>query len=55
MIKHIIDENDEYIIEINGTQVFKIQLAEDQDQIIIETDKEVWAGPIDLLNLSNIE
>lgn len=54
-MKHSL-ENDVYVIEDdNGKPLMTIRLTDEPgNQVIIETDKEVYSGPISLLNLSSI-
>lgn len=54
MIRHEI-ENDIYKIYVDGEVKLEIRLDERLDQINIYTDKEVWSGPIDFLDLSGVE
>ena len=52
---HEIKDNIYYLYDVDGKQVLKIQLYEDisSNQIVIETNKEVYAGPVELLNIAN--
>ena len=54
-MKHYIEGNIYYICGSKGEILFKLTLTDiPSDQVIIETKKEVYAGPISLLNLSKI-
>ena len=50
-----IKDNIYYLKDNKGNILLKITPSEiPGNQVIIETDKEVYSGPISLLNLSNI-
>lgn len=49
-LRQIFKDNVYEIVDDAGKTVFSAQL--DNDQIIIKTEQEVWAGPINLLDLS---
>lgn len=50
MIKHYIDLiTNSYIIEKDDKVVMSVDLDQTNDQVIIKTPKEVYAGPIDLI------
>lgn len=57
MLNHHINLNNEYeILTEDGQVVFTVKITDKPgNQIIIETDTEVFSGPIQLLNLSGIE
>ena len=48
MIRHEI-KDDVYQISIDGKIVFTIHLDKQLDQVVINTGKEVYAGPVDLI------
>lgn len=49
-MSHFIDEKNVYHIQKNGKDVLTIELDSIEGHVIIKTEKEVFAGPIDLLN-----
>lgn len=50
-MKHAISENVYYIYNEDGHVLFSVKLTDKPgNQIVIYTDKEVYAGPIDLIN-----
>ena len=52
-MKHAISENVYYIYNDDGHVLFSVKLTDEPgDQIVIYTDKEVYAGPIDLIKFS---
>ena len=53
MISHNI-ENEIYKIEINDERVLEIELDKEKEQISIKTDRELWAGPVHLLRLTDV-
>ena len=50
MLKHYIEGNNYKIVNELNNMVLSIELIQDLpgDQIILKTDKEVYAGPIEL-------
>ena len=49
-MNHKIIDNMYFIYDEEGNVIFSIELtAEPNNQIIIKTDKEVYAGPIDFI------
>ena len=55
-MKQEIKENSYYLIDESGKVLLKLTPSEmPGNQVVIETDKEVYAGPISLLNLSKTE
>lgn len=50
MLKHYIDGNNYKIVNELNNIVLSIELIQDLpgDQIVLKTDKEVYAGPIEL-------
>lgn len=53
MLKHYIDGNNYKIVNELNNIVLSIELIQDLpgDQIILKTDKEVYAGPIKFIHL----
>ena len=50
-MEHKIVGNDYYICDADGIVIFSISLTDlPNNQIIIKTPKEVYAGPIDLVS-----
>lgn len=51
MLKHYIEGNNYKIVNELNNMVLSIELIQDLpgDQIVLKTDKEVYAGPIELL------
>ena len=55
-MKQEIKENIYYLKDDQGNVLLKITPSEiPGNQVIIETNKEVYSGPINLLNLSKID
>ena len=54
-MKHFIDNDDKYkIVNDNDEELLSIQLTEEpNNQIVLTTEKEVYAGPIEFLSTSN--
>jgi hypothetical protein len=54
-MKHFIDDTNTYkILDENNAELLTIQLTEEpNNQIILTTEKEVYAGPIEFLSTSN--
>ena len=53
-MKHEIKDNIYYLIDENGKVLLKITPCDiPGNQVIIETEKQVFAGPIKLINFSN--
>lgn len=53
-MKHYIEDNIYYICGSNGERLFKLTLTDiPGDQVIIETQKEVYSGPINLISFSD--
>ena len=52
-MKHFIKDNIYYIVDENGIVLLSVELVKNNlEQIIIKTDKEVYAGPIKFLQFS---
>ena len=49
---HEIDEQGVYHIFQNEKPILSIELDKELEQAIIKTDKEVFAGPVDLIKFS---
>lgn len=52
-MNHFIDEKNVYHIQKNGKDVLIIELDSIAGHVIIKNEKEVFAGPINLLNFAN--
>ena len=53
-MNHFIENNNYYITDEDGQVIFSIKLTDKPgDQIIIETAKEVYAGPISFISFWN--
>lgn len=50
---HFIDEKNVYHIQKNGKDVLTIELDSIEGHVIIKNEKEVFAGPVDLLSFAN--
>ena len=54
-MKQEIKDNVYYLIDEKGNVLLKLTPSDlPGNQVVIETDKEVYSGPISLLNLSKI-
>ena len=52
-MKHEIRDNLYFIYDAEGNIIFSIELtAEPNNQIVIRTNKEVYAGPIDFISFN---
>ena len=52
-MSHEIIDNMYFIYDKNGNVIFSVELtAEPNNQIVIRTTKEVYAGPIDFISFS---
>lgn len=50
---HKIIDNTYFIYGNNGNVIFSVELTEEpNNQIVIKTNKEVYAGPIDFISFS---
>lgn len=50
MIKHYIDlTTNSYIVEQDDKIIMSVDLDQTNDQVIIRTPNEVYAGPVDLI------
>lgn len=55
-MKQEIRDNSYYLIDEDGNVLLKLTPSDlPGDQIVIETEKEVFAGPVRFLNLSKTE
>ena len=55
-MKHEIKDNSYYLIDEDGKVLLKLTTTDlPGNQIVIETEDEVFAGPIKFLNLSKTE
>ena len=55
MLHHEIIENEYYIYDEDNKPIFKITLMNtfSNNQVVIETDNGVYAGPVSFLNIAN--
>ena len=52
-MSHEIIDNLYFIYDVEGNVIFQVELtAEPNNQIVIRTNKEVYAGPIDFISFS---
>lgn len=52
-MKHEIIDNTYFIYDETSTKIFSIELTEEpNNQIVIKTNKEVYAGPIDFISFN---
>lgn len=50
-MKHYIKDNIYYLEDIDGNVVLKIKLVDSiGNQIILETEKEIYSGPVELIS-----
>ena len=57
MLHHEIIENEYYIYDEDNKPVFKITLMNTfpNNQVVIETDKEVYSGPLQFLSFCDVK
>jgi hypothetical protein len=52
-MSHEIIDNIYFIYDVEGNVIFQVELtAEPNNQIVIRTNKEVYAGPIDFISFN---
>ena len=50
-MKHYIKDNIYYLEDIDGNVILKIKLVDSiGNQIILETEKEIYSGPVELIS-----
>lgn len=54
MLEHYIDDKGIYHLRENGKDKIKIELNRELDQVVVETNYEVFAGPADELEFATI-